>query len=46
VNQRGGGLPDAIGIRCPTFVGETDDSTQVPAPLPNLLKSRSARKAR
>jgi hypothetical protein len=28
VNQRGGGLPNTIGIRYPTFVGKTDDSTQ------------------
>ena len=33
VNQGSGGVSNAIGIRCPMFVGETDDSTQVPAPL-------------
>jgi hypothetical protein len=30
VKQCGGRIPNAIGIRCPTFVGETDDSAQVP----------------
>ena len=39
VNQGSCGVPNAIGIRRPTFVGETDDSTQVPAPLPISLKS-------
>src|SRR5580692_6815655 len=33
VNQGSGGVSNAIGIRCPMFVGETNDSTQVPAPL-------------
>ena len=30
VKQCGGRIPNAIGIRCPMFVGETDDSAQVP----------------
>jgi hypothetical protein len=33
VNQGSGGVSNAIGIRRPMFVGETDDSTQVLAPL-------------
>ena len=33
MNQRGGGVPNAIGIRHPIFVGETNDSTQARAPL-------------
>src|SRR5271157_1371835 len=33
MNQCGGGAPNAIGIRYPTFVGEANDSTQVRAPL-------------
>jgi hypothetical protein len=33
VYQRSGGVSNAIGIRCPMFVGETNDSTQVRTPL-------------
>jgi len=33
MNQCGGGAPNAIGIRHPTFVGETNDATQERAPL-------------
>ena len=33
MNQCGSSVPNAIGIRYPTFVGETNDATQVRAPL-------------
>ncbi len=33
MNQRGGGTPNAIGIRYPTFMCETNDATQVRDPL-------------
>src|SRR5580692_6195367 len=41
MNQRGGCVLNAIGIRHPTFMGETDDSTQ--SCIPRLL-SKSADK--
>src|SRR5580704_7428510 len=38
MNQCGGSVPNTIGIRYPAFVGKTNDSTQVRAPL-SLLES-------
>ena len=34
MNQSGRGATNALGIRYPMFVGESNDSTQVSAPLP------------
>jgi hypothetical protein len=33
MDQRGGGFLNSIGIRCPMFMGETNDATQATAPL-------------